>query len=75
VEGDLGPRDAAADKELGELGLIAKDERRCKHVCCLTSALSGCDIHEYLVTAGVIDRCPGGDREASPWLESAPHLA
>jgi hypothetical protein len=51
MEGDLGPRDAAAGKELGELGLLAKDERRCQHICRRTSAFSDGDIHEYLVAA------------------------
>jgi len=75
MEGNLGPRDAAADYQLGELDLIAKDERRCQHICCLTSALSDGDIHQYLVTAGVIDPRPSRDRKASPWRERAPHLA
>jgi hypothetical protein len=75
MEGDLGPRDAAAGNELGELGLIAKDERRCQHVCCLTPALSVGDLHHDLVPAGVLDRRPGGHRQPSPWRERAPHLA
>jgi hypothetical protein len=75
MEGDVGPRDAAVDQELGELGLIAKDERRGQHVRCLASALSDGDIHQYLVPTGVIDRRPSGDRKASPWRERAPHLA
>jgi hypothetical protein len=75
MEGDAGSWDAAVVEEPGELGPIAKHERRREHVCCLTSAPSGRDVHEYRVTAGVIERRPGGDRKTTLWRESAPHLA
>jgi hypothetical protein len=45
VEGNHGSRDAAVGISLGELRWIAKDERRCQYVGCLTSALSGGDVH------------------------------
>lgn len=75
MEGNLCPRDAAAGIELAELCWIAEDERRCQHVCCLTPALADGDVHQNLVTAGVVDRRPGGDGKASPWRERPPHLA
>jgi hypothetical protein len=46
--------------------LIAEDERRCQHVCGLTSALSARDVHKYLVATGATERRPRGDRKASP---------
>ncbi len=80
MKSNVGLRDAPVDKKPTKLGFIAKDERRCQHVRSLTSALSGRDIYQYLVTAGVFDGRPSrrpasqvGDAATNNGKESQRH--
>ena len=75
MEGDLRPGYRCRQRAW-QARLDRRDERRCQHVCCLTSALPGGDIHQYLVTTGVIGSAPRPrPRKASPRRKRAPHLA
>ena len=67
--GNASPQDAAVDKQLGELGLIAKDEGRCQHAYRLTSALSAA-ISAVSENRGRIYRCQTATRGAA-WSRDA----